>query len=120
MPTPYAWAWRLPPRGAGQVDHSTFEYDGLGEVVSTVAADDDGTGDDLHTVVGYTDCPATHLHQPITMTATAAGKVLRHREANLDCATGPRRTTTLSMFRCGTRSTPTATPPPTPTTGSAG
>lgn len=72
----------------GKSTHVIYTYDGLGDVTDTVDVGDEGTDDDLQTVVAYTDCPATNVHQPIAMTATAAGQVLRHREANLDCATG--------------------------------
>lgn len=74
---------------AAKSTFTTFQYDGLGDITQTLDAGDDGTDDDLSTVVGYTDCPATRVHQPNSMTATGGdGTLLRKREASINCATG--------------------------------
>ncbi|HET8661435.1 MAG TPA: SpvB/TcaC N-terminal domain-containing protein [Micromonosporaceae bacterium] len=72
----------------GVTTSTTYAYDSLGDITSTVDTGDAGAADDLHTTLSYLDCPATYLHQPVAMSATADGKVLRRREASIDCATG--------------------------------
>lgn len=82
--------------GAATAAKSTFtelSYDGYGNVVRTFDAADEGTADDLETTYGYSgsdpacrDRGIVGIANVLRQKAAATGKVLRHREAGIDCA----------------------------------
>ncbi|MCT9929904.1 hypothetical protein N5079_06685 [Planotetraspora sp. A-T 1434] len=78
----------------GQTDPSkstftTTEYDASGNVTRTFDAGEAGTGDDVETRIGYSDCTATNIvGLADTIDVFGGGTLLRHRTSTVDCATG--------------------------------
>jgi RHS repeat-associated protein len=75
---------------AQKTTFSTQHYDALGNIDQTTDAGDPGTGEDVLTSISYANCPGTYLESaPASVVATDVnGKVLRHREQDVDCGTG--------------------------------
>ncbi|MFI6333255.1 RHS repeat-associated core domain-containing protein, partial [Micromonospora chersina] len=78
---------------AGKSTFTTMDYDGVGNVVRSFAANEAGTGDDVDVVMHYSvevpACQTTNITgTPTSVEVTGGGSVVRHRESTLDCATG--------------------------------
>ncbi|MEV0387957.1 SpvB/TcaC N-terminal domain-containing protein [Nonomuraea sp. NPDC050643] len=64
-------------------------YDRYGNVTKTTDFGESGSGDDVVTTTGYTDCADTHIVGVANTSETrGGGKVMRRSEADIDCATG--------------------------------
>jgi len=77
---------------AAKSTFTTTAYDALGNAAKTFDAGDAGTLDDTETVYGYANCAGSYVvatGTSIVVTAPGrAGKELRRRAADVDCATG--------------------------------
>lgn len=64
-------------------------YDDLGNVVRKVDYGEPGAADDVETTTVYTDCTATHIvGVGRTVQVRGGGKLMRSRDAEVDCTTG--------------------------------
>ncbi|WMX44034.1 SpvB/TcaC N-terminal domain-containing protein [Streptomyces roseicoloratus] len=78
----------------GRSTYTDLSYDAYGNVVRTLDTADEGTADDLETTYGYSaadpacrDRGVVGIANALRQKAAATGTVLRHREADVDCAT---------------------------------
>jgi len=73
----------------GKATHTTNEYDALGNLIHFFDAADVGVSDDVEVDIAYSSCAATYIvATPIEITVRGNGVVMRHRTADIDCATG--------------------------------
>jgi RHS repeat-associated protein len=73
----------------GKTTHTTYRYDGLGNVVEFFDAGDSGAQDDVMATIGYSACADTYVVGiPIAIVVTGDGTLMRRREADIDCAGG--------------------------------
>ncbi len=69
--------------------HTTYKYDHLGNVTEVFDTSDSGAQDDVTATVEYSTCMKTYVvAQPVRIVLRNSDEVLRHREADVDCAAG--------------------------------
>ena len=73
----------------GKSTYTTHKYDAYGNVTEFADAGDTGAADDVLAKIQYANCPDTYiLGKPSTIEVYGSGALMRHRTAQIDCATG--------------------------------
>jgi RHS repeat-associated protein len=74
---------------AGKTTTQTFEYDVLGNIISTTNFGDPGPADDLTKITTYHSVPATYIMDvPASVTETGSGQMYRQSATTIDANTG--------------------------------
>ncbi|MFF0264376.1 SpvB/TcaC N-terminal domain-containing protein [Kribbella sp. NPDC004536] len=73
---------------AGKATYSTADYDSNGNEISSLAAGEPGTADDVTSTTAYTTCPTTGITEASDAKTVVGGIVKRHTHSDVDCATG--------------------------------
>jgi RHS repeat-associated protein len=74
---------------AGKITLSTYRYDNLGNVILFTDYGDAGDADNVVADIGYSHCDSTYVvGKPLSITVTGNGRVMRQREADIECTTG--------------------------------
>lgn len=70
---------------AGKTTYTTQHFDAFGNVDVATDVGDDGSADDVVTTIAYSECVRDN---PVSMSVTGGGTLMRKREGTVDCATG--------------------------------